>query len=211
MDGVIYDSMPNHAQAWEEVMSRHHLPFTAYDCYLNEGRTGVDIITTLIRETRHYEPSDEEVQTIFRQKGDAFVAKGGAGPVKGIADVMAFLHSRGVQIWVVTGSAQATLLDTLNVNIGPYFDKSRMVTALDVTEGKPSPMPYLTALRKSGLPIEDCCVVENAPLGIRSAKAAGLYAVAVNTGPLPDSLLWNEGADQVFPDMPALLNWLQKN
>ena len=93
MDGVIYDSMPNHAQAWEEVMSRHHLPFTAYDCYLNEGRTGVDIITTLIRETRHYEPSNEEVQTIFRQKGDAFVAKGGAGPVKGIADVMAFLHS----------------------------------------------------------------------------------------------------------------------
>ena len=40
MDGVLFDSMPRHAIAWEEVMKIHGLPFTAYDCYVNEGRTG---------------------------------------------------------------------------------------------------------------------------------------------------------------------------
>jgi beta-phosphoglucomutase-like phosphatase (HAD superfamily) len=53
-------------------------------------------------------------------------------------------------------------------------------------------------------------VVENAPLGVRAAKAAGLFTVAVNTGPLPDELLWNEKADVVLPNMQALLEMLKK-
>jgi beta-phosphoglucomutase-like phosphatase (HAD superfamily) len=51
-------------------------------------------------------------------------------------------------------------------------------------------------------------VVENAPLGVRAAKAAELFTCAVNTGPLPDSELAAEGADRIFPDMQALLEWL---
>ena len=58
---------------------------------------------------------------------------------------------------------------------------------------------------------EECMVVENAPLGVRAAKAAGLFACAVNTGPLPDSDLTDEGADRVFPDMAALLDWLKNS
>ena len=45
MDGVLFNSMPNHAIAWEEVMKKYGLPFTAYDCYVNEGRTAMPIIT----------------------------------------------------------------------------------------------------------------------------------------------------------------------
>ena len=44
MDGVLFDSMPNHAIAWEEVMKVHGLSFTARDCYINEGRTGESVI-----------------------------------------------------------------------------------------------------------------------------------------------------------------------
>jgi len=53
-------------------------------------------------------------------------------------------------------------------------------------------------------------VVENAPLGVRAAKAAGLFTCAVNTGILPDSELEAEHADKVFPNMVALLNWLKE-
>ena len=53
-------------------------------------------------------------------------------------------------------------------------------------------------------------VVENAPLGVRAGKAAELFTVAVNTGILPDSALWEEKADVVLPDMQALLAWLQQ-
>jgi phosphoglycolate phosphatase-like HAD superfamily hydrolase len=46
-------------------------------------------------------------------------------------------------------------------------------------------------------------------LGTRAAKAAGLFTCAVNTGILPDSDLEAEHADKVFPNMAALLKWLQ--
>jgi surface protein len=57
---------------------------------------------------------------------------------------------------------------------------------------------------------EECFVVENAPLGVRAGKAAGLFTIAVNTGPLPDSELLAEGADCVLPNMKVLVEFLQK-
>ena len=47
-------------------------------------------------------------------------------------------------------------------------------------------------------------VIENAPLGVESAVAAGIYTVAVNTGPIPDIVLLNAGANILFPSMSAL-------
>ena len=75
--------------------------------------------------------------------------------------------------------------------------------------GKPNPEPYLKAWERSGFKKEECMVVENAPLGTRAAKAAGLFTCAVNTGILPDADLEAEHADKVFPNMAALLKWLQ--
>ena len=73
-----------------------------------------------------------------------------------------------------------------------------MVTAFDVTQGKPFPEPYLKALKKSGVQPWEAIVVENAPLGVKSASDAGLFTVAVNTGPLHSSVLANEGANIVL-------------
>jgi beta-phosphoglucomutase-like phosphatase (HAD superfamily) len=83
-----------------------------------------------------------------------------------------------------------------------------MVTAYDVKKGKPDPEPYLMALEKAGLQPNEAMVVENAPLGVRSAKGAGIFTVAVNTGILSDDDLWQAGADVVLPDMAALLEKL---
>jgi len=78
-----------------------------------------------------------------------------------------------------------------------------------VTHGKPDPEPYLKAWERSGFLKEECMVVENAPLGVRAAKAAGLFTCAVNTGILPDDELAAEGADRIFHSMSELLEWLQ--
>ena len=84
-----------------------------------------------------------------------------------------------------------------------------MITAFDVTHGKPDPEPYLKAWERSGLLKEQCFVVENAPLGIRSGKAAGLTVFAVNTGILTKEDLAQ--ADQVFDSMTELLEFLKAN
>ena len=79
-----------------------------------------------------------------------------------------------------------------------------MVTAYDVRRGKPDPEPYLMGLQKAGVEADQAIVVENAPLGIRAARAAGIRTIAVNTGPLSDAVLLQAGADIVLPSMQAL-------
>ena len=105
------------------------------------------------------------------------------------------------------GDGQRSLLDNLENTFPGIF--TGFITAFDVTRGKPDPEPYLKAWERSGFRKDECMVVENAPLGVRSGKAAGLFVAAVNTGPLPDSDLAAEGADRIFPDMQALLQWLK--
>ena len=65
MDGVLFDSMPRHAIAWEEVMKQHGLPFTAYDCYINEGRTGESVIREAFQKALGRDATHEEVKTIL--------------------------------------------------------------------------------------------------------------------------------------------------
>lgn len=208
-DGILYNSMPKHARAWAEVMQRHGFNFTEEDCFMNEGRTGQDVIREAIMQLENREATEDEIWDIYEEKGKAFIAQGEVEPIEGVIDVLRYLRKQKKQIWVVTGSAQASLLDNLNTKIGPFFDRTRMITAFDVTHGKPDPEPYLMAWDRCKLPKIQCCVIENAPLGVRAGKAAGLYTIAVNTGPLADAALWNEGADQVFANMSQLLDWLK--
>ena len=83
-----------------------------------------------------------------------------------------------------------------------------MVTAFDVKYGKPNPEPYLMGLQKAGVKPNEAIVVENAPLGVRAGVAAGIFTVALNTGPLHDEALTSEGANLLFPSMNDFeANW----
>lgn len=209
MDGVLFNSMPHHAEAWQEVMTAHGLNFTIADCFRNEGRTGQDVIDYCIRRDQGRQATEEEIWAIYHEKTEHFRSKGPVEPIAHVKDVLELLQREGAQIWVVTGSGQSSLLERLNSTFGPIFSRERMITAYDVVHGKPDPEPYLKAWERSGLSKEQCFVIENAPLGVRAGKAAGLTVLAINTGPLPDEDLKNEKADYVFHDMSALLDWLQ--
>ena len=65
MDGVLFDSMPNHAVAWEEVMKAHGLSFTARDCYINEGRTGESVIREAMWKACNRDATPDEIEKIY--------------------------------------------------------------------------------------------------------------------------------------------------
>ena len=207
MDGVLFNSMPHHAIAWEEVMKRHGLPFTAYDCYLNEGRTGESVIREAMWKARNRDATPEEVKSIYAEKSAYFHQLGDAAPIQGVADVLKHVQSCGHQIWVVTGSGQLTLIDSLQSIFPSIFQRDRIICGLDVVHGKPDPEPYLKAWERCGLDKTECIVIENAPLGIQSGKAAGLTVYAVNTGILTREDLAQ--ADCVFDSMAELLEKLK--
>ncbi len=208
MDGVLFDSMKNHAEAWVQAMKANNLSMTHTDVYMNEGRTGEGTIDIYAQAQWGRKATEEECQHIYKVKSDIFNTLPYVEPMNGAWKVLQAVKAMDLQRVIVTGSGQKSLLERLNKNFPGIFSADLMVTAFDVKNGKPHPEPYLMGLQKAGITAEEAIVVENAPLGVESAKAAGIFTVAVNTGPLPDSVLYDAGADIVLPDHYALLEAL---
>ena len=204
MDGVLYDSMPNHAIAWQESMAKCGLQMTADDAYATEGARGVDTIREMVKRQQGRIIDEAEAQRMYDVKTQIFHSLPEAPIMPGIISLMNQIHDDGLKIGVVTGSGQRPLIQRILKDFGAFVDESCITTAYDVTHGKPAPDPYLLGLQKAGalMPYE-AVVVENAPLGIRSGHAAKILTVAVNTGPLPDEELLVAGANLIFPTMQA--------
>lgn len=122
----------------------------------------------------------------------------------GAYELLKKVKAGGFTPMVVTGSGQISLIDRLNHNFPDIFRRELMVTSFDVKYGKPNPEPYLMGLEKAGIQPWEGLVVENAPLGVQAGVAAGIFTIAVNTGPLPDKVLLDAGADLLFPSMMSL-------
>lgn len=213
MDGVIYDSMSNHSVSWHDAMASYGLDMPYEGAYKYEGMRGVETIKVLAREQWHRELSDEEAQKMYAYKSELFAQRVKTHPaviMPDIKELMQLMKDDGLKLCVVTGSGQHTLLDKLLGDFDGLLTEQLMVTAFDVTHGKPHPEPYLTGMHKCGVEPWETVVVENAPLGVRAAVAARCFTIAVNTGPLPDEMLTAEGANLVFPSMVDLCqNWKQ--
>lgn len=204
MDGVLFDSMPYHAKAWVQALTDVKIPFTHYEAYMNEGRTGHSTIDGAFNRTHGRSATEEEKQEIYRLKSKYFEAISTTTKMPYAIELLEKIKNQGLEIFVVTGSGQPSLIDSLQIHFPDIFSKEKMVTAFDVKQGKPFPEPYLKALGKSGLNPWEVVVVENAPLGVESAKAAGLLTIAVNTGPLEKTVLVDSGADIVLDSMREL-------
>ena len=209
MDGVLYDSMPNHANSWHTTMKSHGLDLSFEDAYLHEGRTGADTIQIISRR-QGIEVSDEQIKSIYKEKTERFKMLPEPERMPGSYELLQRVMNDGLIPMIVTGSGQVSLLDNLNASFPGIFLRERMVTAFDVTCGKPNPEPYLKALEKGNLQPWEAIVIENAPLGIEAAHKAGLFIIAVNTGPLPDACLLDAGANLLYPSLPTLNNEWEK-
>ena len=205
MDGVLYDSMGNHAVAWVQSMKKFGITMTADDAYATEGARGVDTIRHMVRKQQGREITEAESQLMYDEKTRIFHSMPEAPIMPGILSLMEQIDQAGISIGIVTGSGQKPLIQRILRDFGQYVSPDHITTAYDVKRGKPNPDPYLMGLEKAGgiLPSE-AIVVENAPLGVRAGVAAGIYTIAVNTGPLPDQVLLDAGANILFPSMPAL-------
>ena len=206
MDGVLFDSMPNHAVSWAKVGKKFNLNIQPEDAYLHEGRTGASTINLFALRNWGREATPEETERIYDEKCHIFNECTTAPNMPGAEDVLKVVKAEGLQILVVTGSGQASLLERLQTHYPGFFTPSRIVSSKDCRHGKPHPDPYLMGLEKAGVHPWEAIVIENAPLGVEAAHTAQIFTVAVNTGPLPDETLRNAGADIVLPSMATLAN-----
>ena len=199
MDGVIYNSMPHHAIAWQESMAQFGIEMTAADAYATEGARGIDTICQFVKQQKDKEISLEEAQKMYDVKTEIFHSMGDAPIFDGVMEFMQKIKDAGLHIGIVTGSGQRPLIQRLAEDFWTFLSESDIVSAYDVKRGKPNPDPYLMGLQKAGnLQPWQGIVVENAPLGVRAGVAAQILTVAINSGPLPDQTLLDEGANLLY-------------
>lgn len=207
MDGVLFNSMPNHAKAWVKCAEKVGLEMTAEDVYMHEGRTGVGTINMLTQRTWKRDSTPEEQESIYRIKADIFNTLPEAQPIPYAREMLYLVKNLGLTPILVTGSGQSSLLDKLNTVFPDIFTSDHMVTAFDVKYGKPNPEPFLIGLQKAGIEPYEAVVVENAPLGVQASSTAKIFSIAINTGILKDKILYDYGADLVLSSMHDLYTY----
>ena len=204
MDGIIYDSMPAHEISWQQTMSEWGLKAEPNEFFIQEGRPARFTINLVFQRNLKRDATEQEIEDIYKRKSELFFENDSGALITGIKETIKMIQSRGLKPILVTGSGQTGLYERLNGDLPNIFTQENMVTAFEVEIGKPHPEPYLMGLEKAGnLKPNQAIVLENAPLGVESAHRANIFTVAVNTGPLPDSVLKDAGADLFMESIEA--------
>ena len=203
VDGVLMDSMPYHADAWVQAFGEAGIHITAMDIYEIEGSNHKGVVDIIFRKAG-MEPTESDYEAFLHKKRDWFLRNNRAEPFKGMQACLKLLKEK-YKLAIASG-ADRIIVNALMEKFYPGIFEV-IVSGEDVTRGKPDPEPYLTAAHKLGLKSEECMVIENAPLGIKSAKMAGIYCIAVPTYLPKEKLI---GADMVLADHAELIGYLSK-
>lgn len=192
MDGVITDTMPCHFKAWSEIFKTHSIEVTHEDIYKREGQKGIESIREIFKEHLKTFNTSTAIE-ILKSKELLFKKIFKRKFITGSRNFIRDLAHRGFYLGLVTGTSRHEAKKLLPKSLWDLFNVT--VCGSDVQNGKPHPEPYLKALSKLSIKASQAVVIENAPFGIRSAKAAGLTCLALETS-LPKRFLTQ--ADCVF-------------
>lgn len=178
LDGVIVDSMHYHYMAWDQMFQTIGSSVTKESVLLTEGMNSFEILPQFLAQFNVELPKEkhlefiEEKRSLFRK-----IAKLQYYP--NAFETIEELRKRGYTTALVTACARKNMERSVDLEHQKLFDF--IISGDDVPRAKPNPDPYLIAQKTLGLEIEDCVVIENAPLGVQSAKNAGMICIGVES------------------------------
>jgi beta-phosphoglucomutase len=178
MDGVIVDSMPYHFISWFEALRKYNVRIAPTDIFGMEGAKWDKVIRYAFKRDG-LKLSEKTAHKIFLNRQNLFIKYFKRHIFTEIIEIIKLLKNQGFLIGLVTGSSLLEAKKMLPKNIYALFDAK--VSGDMVKQGKPYPDSYLLAAKKLNLSPKDCIVIENAPYGIKAAKAAGMYCIAIAT------------------------------
>ena len=211
LDGVLVDSMPMHYEAWKIAFSEAvNIDVDERTIYLPEGMRGIELVNNILMRTGLKEFDKSIVTQITKRKDEYFRKVFSFKPFERVNELVTNLRCRKA---VVSGSSKKDVESILDQAIGfrkEQFDA--IITADEVTKGKPDPSSLLSAMEKLKLKKSGLIVVENAPLGVEAANRAGIPCIVVlnNTplGSLDFKSLVSE--ERILKRTELAFNFLQK-
>ena len=177
LDGVLVDTACFHYQAWRQLLSELGLTLSEEEFRRTFGLRNDLIFRGLLGEVPEEEMDrlSERKEALFRQ-----FAAGRVSPLPGAVELVRRARERGLRMALVTSTPRANI-DLVLVGAGLSGAFDTIVTAEDVSRGKPDPEGFLLAARRLGVAPEGCLVIEDAPGGIEGARRAGMRSLAVTT------------------------------
>jgi sugar-phosphatase len=192
LDGVLVDSTPAVARVWAGWAREHGFSDPDEIVRIAHGRPSITTIRELLPNADH-EAENREVERREIEDTDGVVPLPGA---------MELLQSLPPERWALVTSCTRPLAH-VRIGAAGLPKPKNIVTANDIVRGKPDPEPYLKGAQLLGIVAGDCIVLEDAPAGVRSGKAAGARVLALRTT-ASDSELREAGADWIVDDCAEL-------
>ncbi|WP_405802885.1 HAD-IA family hydrolase [Streptomyces sp. NBC_01187] len=189
-DGTLLSSMESVLRCWTAWAQEFGISAEDFAAVELHGRPAADIVADLLPPAR----VPEAVGRIGELEVED-VAKGGAVPLPGTAELLASLPEGS---WAVVTSATRELAEARLRAVG--IEAPLVIAADDITRGKPDPEPYLLAAEKLGADPARCVVFEDAPAGLEAGRRAGMRTVGLVTTHPREELR----ADVVVPNLSAV-------
>lgn len=183
LDGTLVDMFEGYYQAFKEALKANNLPEMSRE---DLGKYYGQIDTEIFRRFLNKPAVDDVILRVAKQKQKILVDDGAKyiTALPGALELIDGLAERKVPM-AIASSARASAIALAMKSIGITGKINVIVSADDVTLGKPHPEIFLKAAEKLGVPPKNCIVFEDSIHGVLAAKAAGMKCVAVTTGKTP--------------------------
>jgi beta-phosphoglucomutase family hydrolase len=179
LDGTLLDNNSFHRKTWEAYLQKmgKKISEEEFNAHLN-GRTNKDAVEYIYGRKMSIDESNKytlEKEALYRKIYKPFIK-----PVTGLIEFLDILQKKNIPMAIATSGIQPNI-DFMfeNIPIKKYFKV--VVNSSHITKGKPDPEIYLKVASLMNVSPENCLVFEDAVVGIKSAKAAGMKVIAVAT------------------------------
>jgi len=171
MDGTVLTSIKAAERVWTRWAEGHGIDIATLLATMH-GMRAIDTV-------RRVAPPGLDVQAEADKISRAEIADvEGIEPIPGAAEFLAALPA---DRWAIVTSAPRALAER-RIQAAGLPLPGVLVSADDVSHGKPSPEPFQLGAEKLGFDVEDCLIFEDAPAGIQAAETAGSALVVVTAG-----------------------------
>ncbi|MBN9390081.1 MAG: HAD-IA family hydrolase [Chloroflexi bacterium] len=176
-DGTILDTETPEYQCWQEIFSGHgfEMPLAYYSGFIGKANGGASPLDYL--ELQLGRPVERDsLRQRFRERIQEIIATQTVLP--GVLDYLTTARRLGLRIGLASSSRSPYLLSHLErLGLLHFFDCVR--GADSVKNAKPDPELYLAVLAEFGLQPDQAIALEDSPTGVRAARSAGLFCVAI--------------------------------
>ncbi|MGW5215443.1 HAD family hydrolase [Streptomyces sp. NPDC004051] len=204
-DGVLVDSEPISNRLLAGYLTELGHPTSYEDSIRDYMGSAMHRVHDLV-EQRTGQRLPADFDDVFHARVfDAFERE--LKPVTGAVEILERLAADGVPYCVASsGSHERIRVGHRTTGLDRWFDEERIFSSQDVGRGKPAPDLFLYAAERMGVAPEQCVVVEDSPLGVQAAVAAGMDVYGFASMTPAEKLV---GVTRLFTDMRELTELLR--